>query len=67
MAQGSAAVKLENPKGLPPTNGYSHAAAIDLGSSTMVIISGQVALDSSGKLVGAGDIEKQTRQVFGNI
>jgi 2-iminobutanoate/2-iminopropanoate deaminase len=62
-----ATVKLENPSGLPPTNGYSHAATIDLGNNIMVIMSGQVALDSAGKLVGAGDIEKQTRQVFGNI
>lgn len=66
-AQTAAGVKLENPKGLPPTNSYSHVAAIDLGSSIMLIISGQVALDSTGKLVGAGDIEKQTRQVFANI
>ena len=33
----------------------------------MVIISGQVALDSQGNLVGKGDVAKQTEQVFANI
>lgn len=33
----------------------------------MVFISGQVPVDSSGQVVGQGDLEKQTEQVFENI
>lgn len=47
--------------------GYSHAAVTDLGTCNMVIISGQVALDSAGNLVGPGDIGKQAEEVFINI
>lgn len=63
----SQTVKLTNPSTVAPPRGYSHAAVIDLGNCTMVIISGQVALDKQGNLVGPGDIGKQTEQVFQNI
>ncbi|MDB5128484.1 RidA family protein [Mucilaginibacter sp.] len=33
----------------------------------MIILSGQVALNESGDLIGKGDIVKQTEQVFANI
>ena len=33
----------------------------------MVIISGQVAQDNQGNLIGKGDLGKQTEQVFSNI
>jgi enamine deaminase RidA (YjgF/YER057c/UK114 family) len=33
----------------------------------LLAISGQVAVDGSGNLVGAGDMEAQARQVFRNI
>ena len=33
----------------------------------MIYVAGQVALDPDGNLVGEGDIEAQTRQVFANI
>ena len=52
------------PAGSPPTNGYSHAVSF---TGTTVLVSGQVPLDSDGKLVGAGDALEQTRQVFRNI
>lgn len=32
-----------------------------------IYVSGQIAYDSSGKLVGEGDMKAQTRQVFDNI
>jgi reactive intermediate/imine deaminase len=32
-----------------------------------IYVSGQVAYDSSGQLIGAGDMKAQTRQVFDNI
>ena len=60
-------VKLVNPATVAAPKGYSHAAEIDLGTCKMLIISGQVAFDSEGHLVGPGDYEKQTEQVFLNI
>jgi enamine deaminase RidA (YjgF/YER057c/UK114 family) len=63
----SSMVRYFNPSSLAKPNGYSHAVAVDLGNATMVILSGQVALDSEGRLVGEGDIGKQTEQVFLNI
>jgi enamine deaminase RidA (YjgF/YER057c/UK114 family) len=43
--------------------GYSHAAKV----GTMLYVSGQVALDKSGKLIGKGDITAQTKQVYANL
>lgn len=63
----SSMVQFVNPSSVSTPKGYSHAAVIDLGSCKMVIISGQVALDSAGNLVGKGDFAKQTEQVFINI
>jgi reactive intermediate/imine deaminase len=52
------------PEGLPPVNGYSHAVAF---SGRMVMISGQVPVDSQRSLVGQGDPAAQVRQVFENL
>ena len=60
-------VKFLNPTSAPPSKGYSHAAEIDLGNCKMVIISGQIALDSNGNLVGKGNLAEQTEQIFTNI
>ena len=68
LAQTTAAeVQLINPATVSTPRGYSHAAVIDLGNCKMVILSGQVALDPKGELVGKGDIAKQTEQIFQNI
>ena len=52
------------PDGLAPGPGYSHAVT---GRGRWVATAGQVALDEAGKLVGAGDLEAQARQVFANL
>src|SRR4051794_6880349 len=44
--------------------GYSYAVKK---TGTPVFISGQVALDGDGKLVGENDIEAQVEQVFRNL
>jgi len=68
MAQKPASpVRFVNPSSVATPHGYSQAAVIDLGNSTMVILSGQVALDPKGNLVGNDDLEKQADQVFQNI
>lgn len=43
--------------------GYSHVAR----AGDTVYIAGQIALDPSGNLVGKGDIEAQTHQVYANL
>ena len=53
-----------NPPALPKPNGYSYAVKK---SGTPLFISGQVAFDGAGKLVGANDAAAQTEQVFANL
>ena len=43
--------------------GYSHVAK----AGDTVYIAGQIALDADGNLVGKGDIEAQTHQVYANL
>jgi enamine deaminase RidA (YjgF/YER057c/UK114 family) len=52
------------PEGMHKPTGYSHAIKK---SGTPVFIAGQVALDAGGQIVGAGDVEAQTEQVFKNL
>jgi enamine deaminase RidA (YjgF/YER057c/UK114 family) len=55
-----------NPAVAPkPLGAYSHAAKVTPGS--LLYVAGQVGVDSSGDLVGEGDVGAQTRQVFQNI
>ncbi|GAA0930345.1 RidA family protein [Nonomuraea longicatena] len=52
------------PDGVAPGSGYTHVV---VGTGTLVALSGQVALDADGHVVGAGDPEAQARQTFGNL
>jgi enamine deaminase RidA (YjgF/YER057c/UK114 family) len=54
-----------NPPSLPTPPGYSQVVRVSGG--TTIHIAGQVAWDSDNRLVGAGDFEAQTRQVFANL
>jgi len=54
-----------SPNTLSKPFGYSHV--VDSPAERIVYISGQVPLDSDGQLVGEGDFEAQTRQVFENL
>ncbi|MBX3024174.1 RidA family protein [bacterium] len=56
--------QIVNPAGMAPPTGYSYAVKK---GGTPVFISGQVALDGEGKLVGEGDPAAQTEQVFENL
>ncbi|MEP6619751.1 MAG: RidA family protein [bacterium] len=67
MAQASAdAPRFINPPTLSTPRGYSHVVEVPAGSR-MVYVAGQVALDSAGRLVGAGDFRAQAVQVFENL
>jgi 2-iminobutanoate/2-iminopropanoate deaminase len=59
------AVDFISPTSMHNLIGYSHLARVNRG--TPVFIAGQVALDVSGNLVGAGDFRAQAQQVFENL
>lgn len=58
-------LKHTNPDNVHPPTGYTHV--VEVQPARVAYISGQVALDKDGHLVGEGDIVAQTRQVFENI
>src|SRR4030095_6335687 len=55
----------KNPALLSKPNGYTHV--VETSGGRTVYVSGQVALDATGALVGTGDLKAQTRQVFENL
>ena len=52
------------PAGVAPGRGYSQVVT---GRGRLVVVSGQVAQNAKGELVGPGDAAAQARQVFENI
>ncbi|HEY3011296.1 MAG TPA: RidA family protein [Gemmatimonadales bacterium] len=64
FAQGQASRYINPPSLVKPT-GYTHVVVGPDGRT--VYIAGQVALDSSGQLVGADDFRAQAGQVFQNL
>jgi len=53
------------PNTMPKSVGYSQVATVTGG--TLVFVSGQVALDKSGNVVGKDDFRAQVQQVFENL
>lgn len=53
------------PASLAPSPGYSQVVKVLAGQT--IYLSGQVALDRTGNLVGAGDFRAQAQQVFENL
>lgn len=53
------------PDGIAPGTGYTHVVVTSPGK--LIFISGQVARDKQGNLVGKGDLRAQTAQVFENL
>jgi len=60
-------ISYENPSMVAAPNGYSHVVKVDLGNAYMLILSGQVAFNEKGVLIGEDDFSEQTQQVFQNI
>jgi enamine deaminase RidA (YjgF/YER057c/UK114 family) len=58
--------KYLNPDTLLKPRGYTHVVTIS-GPAKLVFISGQVAIDKEGKLVGPGDLKSQIRQASANL
>jgi enamine deaminase RidA (YjgF/YER057c/UK114 family) len=52
---------------LPPPSGHFAQATIIEAKGRLLFISGMLAKDAQGNMVGIGDIEAQTRQVCENL
>jgi reactive intermediate/imine deaminase len=62
-----AQVKRTNPPALSTPTGYTHIVEVT-GPNRTIYISGQIAYDKDGKIVGApGDMKAQAEQVFKNL
>jgi len=59
-------VKRTNPPALSKPTGYTHVVEVT-GPAKTIYVSGQIAYDKDGKLVGAGDMKAQAEQVFKNL
>lgn len=64
-AHGRPIVRHVNPTTLPKPTGYTHVVEVTGGRT--LYISGQIAVDQAGAVVGKGDLRAQTRQVFENL
>jgi enamine deaminase RidA (YjgF/YER057c/UK114 family) len=62
---GAAQTQFVKPEGIAPGNGYTHVVLTSPGK--LIFISGQVARDKDGNLVGKGDLKAQAAQVFENL
>jgi 2-iminobutanoate/2-iminopropanoate deaminase len=65
LAQSSKSAQFVNPPELSKPPGYTHA--VILSSNKLVYLSGQVALNAKGELVGKDDFRTQVTQVFENM
>jgi reactive intermediate/imine deaminase len=61
-----AQVKRSNPPTLSKPTGYMHIVEVN-GPGKTIYISGQIALDRDGNVVGAGNMKAQAEQVFKNL
>jgi 2-iminobutanoate/2-iminopropanoate deaminase len=61
----SGPVRFINPPGLAQNPRFTQVVEITKGR--MILISGQVAFDKDGNVVGKGDVRAQTAQVFENL
>ena len=57
---------LDNPPTVSAPFGdrFAHVARVDIDGGALLVLSGQVAVDDAGEIVGPGDIEAQTTRIF---
>jgi enamine deaminase RidA (YjgF/YER057c/UK114 family) len=65
MRDATPTARFINPDTIHRPTGYTHV--VEVTACRPVYIAGQVAIDPSGAVVGAGDIRAQARQVFENL
>jgi len=58
-------VKFINPNTMPAGPGYS--SVVEVSNVRTIYVSGQIAMNRAGAVVGIGDLAAQTKQVFENI
>lgn len=58
-------VEFCNPPKLCPTFGWTHVVSVTGGKT--IYVSGQVAVDEKGQVVGRGDLRTQTERAFANV
>ena len=57
-----------NPPNFTKTVGaYSQGMKVDLGGKSLILVSGQLAMDADGNAVAPNDIRAQTRYIFENV
>jgi enamine deaminase RidA (YjgF/YER057c/UK114 family) len=59
-------VEYINPDGLHKSSAFSQVVSVPANSRT-IYIGGQNSIDSSGGIIGKGDIKLQARQIFKNL
>lgn len=60
-------VQTSNPPGAPPVLRPYYSNAVRVRRGDLLFISGQVAWDANGNVVGKGDPKRQAEQVFANM
>ena len=61
----STVVRFLNPASMPQSVGYTQL--VEVTGSKMLYLSGQVAINPAGQIIGTGDLHAQTQQVFENL
>lgn len=56
--------RLTDVPGVSPGPGFAHAVTV---TGQLAFVSGQVALDAAGQVVGVGDLRAQTTQALSNL
>jgi 3-hydroxyisobutyrate dehydrogenase len=60
-------IRSNPPTVAPPIGSYTHAVRVESADAVWLYVSGQIAQDAEGNLVGIGDLPAQTEQVFRNL
>lgn len=57
---------VDNPAGVPapPAGRYSHVVRLELGDSTILLLSGQCSVDDDLNVVAPGDMRGQSERIF---
>jgi reactive intermediate/imine deaminase len=65
MTTPKSSTRFLNPPTMPQPFGYTHVVETRAGRT--IYISGQVAIDVAGNVIGLGDLQAQATQVFNNL
>lgn len=57
---------VDNPAGVPapPPGRYSHVVRLEMGDTTLLLLSGQCSVDDDMNVVAPGDMRGQTERIF---